>query len=381
MAEAYFVAPLAAAQVVDENVISAQYFEETARAAPSSTPVDVKFRDIWAAVIFLAQVFVIVWLATRSVMSYFSLSSSSDVDTKGLGIIATACVCLGAIATVLGCLGLTVLLKYSESIIEGVMWFNIASLVLSGVLAMISGGLLMGPVLFLLALLNYWYLRSVKSRIAFASAVLSVACQALRDNYAGVITAAYSMLIVQLGWFFLWTVASVGVYQTYNAGSSSTDDTISSGGYGILFALFVSLYWGSEVVKNIIETTVAGTVACWWFQPHRQAVVRGSLLRATTTSFGSICFGSLIVAVIHALREMLGVLRKRQDERDRDILRPRGGPSGDTERLLIWCADQLLMCIEAIAEYINKYAFCYVAAYGYGFLEAAKKVSDLFMQK
>ena len=40
------------------------------------------------------------------------------------------------------------------------------------------------------------------------------------------------------------------------------------------------------------------------------------------------------------------------------------------------CADCLLAQIEALLRYFNKYALSYVAAYGLGFIESARKVID-----
>ena len=131
MAEAYFVAPLASAVVVsDTDITSAQeqglsQTIDVTDARGESVSTEVKFKDAWAALLFLAQVTAVVWLALRASFSYMNVSDAKDVDSSGLGVIATASITLGAIATVLGSMGLAVLLKYSEAIIEGVMWVNI----------------------------------------------------------------------------------------------------------------------------------------------------------------------------------------------------------------------------------------------------------------
>lgn len=75
-----------------------------------------------------------------------------------------------------------------------------------------------------------------------------------------------------------------------------------------------------------------------------------------TTSFGSVCFGSLLVAILQAIRAML---------------RSQGRGGG--------CAACLLMCIERIMRYFNKYAFAQVAIYGTSYWQSAKATWDLFM--
>ena len=57
-------------------------------------------------------------------------------------------------------------------------------------------------------------------------------------------------------------------------------------------------------IKNTVHVTVAGAVASWYFKADdtpAQATVH-ALKRATTTSFGSICFGSLLIAIVSFLR-------------------------------------------------------------------------------
>lgn len=112
------------------------------------------------------------------------------------------------------------------------------------------------------------------------------------------------------------------------------------------------MFWGSLVGKNALFCTVAGVVADWWyngacaralawlvfkidpihplnhsFTPTpiaganaAKGAVRRSFLRATTTSFGSICFGSLILAVLRATREMVKAA-DRDDNRGNNAAR------------------------------------------------------------
>ena len=64
------------------------------------------------------------------------------------------------------------------------------------------------------------------------------------------------------------------------------------------------LYAGTEeVFVNVAFTTCCGVAAMWYFVPQNTSgVVKGALRRASTYSFGSICFGSLIVSILKTLR-------------------------------------------------------------------------------
>jgi hypothetical protein len=67
-----------------------------------------------------------------------------------------------------------------------------------------------------------------------------------------------------------------------------------------------------------------------------------------TTSFGSICFGGLVVAFIQALRMLANSARANGDG-----------------NFLVCIAECLLACLASIIEYLNKWAFIYVGIYGF----------------
>jgi len=82
----------------------------------------------------------------------------------------------------------------------------------------------------------------------------------------------------------------------------------------IVFLLVLSMYWTQQVIRNVVHVTVAGTVGTWWWAPHEansccSEAVRSSHARAMTNSFGSICLGSLIVAIIQTIKTFLEKVR------------------------------------------------------------------------
>ncbi|KAG0229810.1 putative choline transporter, neither null mutation nor overexpression affects choline transport [Actinomortierella wolfii] len=131
----------------------------------------------------------------------------------------------------------------------------------------------------------------------------------------------------------------------------------------LIVACFFSFYWTSQVIKNVVHTTIAGVYATYYFlagspQGMGNSPTWASLKRSCTTSIGSICFGSLIVAAIQTLRAIAAMLR---------------GDSDNGFMVFLACIiDCILACIQGIAEYINKYAYCQVAIYGKPFIQAAK---------
>ena len=78
----------------------------------------------------------------------------------------------------------------------------------------------------------------------------------------------------------------------------------------------------------------------------------GALGRAVSWSIGSICFGSLIVAIIRTIRMML-----------------RGARRGN--HIVVLLIDCILGCIEGLMRYFNDYAYVQVAMFGKSYLTAA----------
>jgi hypothetical protein len=101
-----------------------------------------------------------------------------------------------------------------------------------------------------------------------------------------------------------------------------------------------------------MHAIVAGVVSTWWFVPEEAShccskAIWGSTVRATTSSFGSICFGSLLVAIIQTLRAMCENARNNEDV-------------DGCAAFLLCLVDCCLRCLEEILEYFNKFAYIYV---------------------
>ena len=119
-----------------------------------------------------------------------------------------------------------------------------------------------------------------------------------------------------------------------------------------------------------MAVTIAGVVGSWWVAPYEASsccskAVQDSIVRAMIYSFGSICLGSLLVAIVQTFQFIVKQIRESSYQR---------GGSG----LLVCCADCILTCADALLRYFNKWAFIYVGIYGYAYFEAATNVMILF---
>ena len=204
-----------------------------------------------------------------------------------------------------------------------------------------------------------WYYFSVRDRIPFAASNLNCGMGAVRQN-SGVALVGVLLSLVASVWSLLCAMSCIdlaGVERVCSDASNADAHAdahcsiqITRPGWIIPYAL--SLFWTAEVSHYSIHTVAAGITASWYFTPEQamgfwSVAVRGSVMRSFTTSFGSICLGALLVAVIQLLELLVKNLRNNRREREER----RGG----LEDLLLCCLDCILRLVEDIVQYFNKW--------------------------
>lgn len=129
-------------------------------------------------------------------------------------------------------------------------------------------------------------------------------------------------LIVQTAWSVYYAITCVGIYVTWTPDSAACTSSASSGSCssgkvaGLIFFATFAYYWVSQVIANVVLTTLSGGVFGGWYyfgprSPHG-GVPKGATLKAFTRSItfnlGSIAFGSLIVTILELLRLILNAV-------------------------------------------------------------------------
>lgn len=116
-------------------------------------------------------------------------------------------------------------------------------------------------------------------------------------------------LIAQTAFSFLFMFTVIGIYQAWYSSSSNNSQLNCA----MVFLVF-SFYWTSQVITYVAHVTLAGIFATIYFlNDGVKHPVWGSAKRALTTSFGSICFGALLIAIINVVRYFLAVARANTD--------------------------------------------------------------------
>jgi len=271
---------------------------------------------------------------------------------------------VGILSLLASALGLFLLMTCPEFMIKAGLIFSLVIALLWTIYAFLFLNMIYGILGVVFFLFTACYVRYAWSRIPFAAINMLTAGTAIKANL-GVSGFAIFFTLLQLVWSAVWALAFIGVSDKT---SSCDENGVCSPSYFLLFLLFLSLFFTQQVLESCVHVTVAGTVGTWWVAPEEcgccSRAVCNSFIRTVTTSFGSICFGSLLVAILQALRALASTARQSD------------------ECALVACIFEcILSCLASLLEYFNKWAFIYVGVYGFGYIESGKNVMQLFANR
>ena len=217
-----------------------------------------------------------------------------------------------------------------------------------------------------------YYVRRVWCMTPFAAANLTMGIKAVAENW-GLYLISVFMMMVSFAFFVFWFYAANGIF-FQNISVDVDADNVDGGeiNWGLFFLLLVSLYWTGTVLLNIVRVTTSGAVGTWCFVPEEasgcySSAVISSFVRSMTYSFGSICFGSLLEALVTALR-VLAENARDQSREDND----------GCVSILYCILECILSLLEDIIEYFNQWAYVLIGIYGYNYLESGRRVMELF---
>ena len=206
-----------------------------------------------------------------------------------------------------------------------------------GILSLLSGA---GCVVFIL--LN-------RQRVEFSAHLLATVAGLTRE-FPGMVWVAVGAAGLLLLWMLVWSAAVSYTAQLPAQGS-------------VLFLLLVSLIWTAQLLKAVVNATVAGTVASWYFLSPNvpRAPTARALKRALTTSFGSLCLGSLVAASLKSMRALARAVSTRSN--------------GSLRACALCC----LGFLDVLTRFFNELAYPQVAIYGKTFTRASRDTWTLLV--
>lgn len=209
------------------------------------------------------------------------------------------------------------------------------------------------------------------SRIPFSALMLKTSVD-VSKKYGHTYLVSFIGGIIAMGFGAWYSITLVGIYTKYQPAANNPGCNETGGGCGhgkvvglVIFVTF-AMYWISEWIKNTIHVTISGVYGSWYFYPHDlpKGATRGAARRALTYSFGSICLGSLLVAIVQFLRQLCSVARSQA--------RNEGGVAGIAGYILFCVLGCIIAILEWAIRFLNRYAFSHIALYGKAYIPAAK---------
>ncbi len=214
-------------------------------------------------------------------------------------------------------------------------------------------------------------------RIPFSVVMLQQTMDIAKSfGHVFLVSAIGGIVSVAFGaWFSVTLVAIYVKYEPSSGGGANPACSSGSGGGGtcssakviglIVFVTFAG-YWITEWLKNTIHSVVSGVYGCWFFMAGKpggmpSGATRGAFRRSMTYSFGSISFGSLVVAIINMVRQAVSIAQ-RQEAAQGNIV----------AAAAFCCLGCIIALLDWAVQFINRYAFSHIALYGKAYIPAAK---------
>jgi hypothetical protein len=338
----------------------------------SEMSVEVKWQDVHFGIAFLVHLLItaIIFVVTISRSDLPVYDGIIPSTTKAfVPLILKAFAASAFVAVILAYLALVIMRSFPTFCIHAAMIMNLVVLTVGVVVVMVKVAWWLGLVLLIMPLLWAFIYWSMIPLIPFLSELLS-AVSGLVMRYPSTIGLNIVSVVAQFGWIMIFSYVILLMQSKYGRNSV----------IGMTVYLLLSFFWTLQMLKNIVHTTNCGVFATWYFMNGTSSMpsspMPASLKRTMTTSFGSVAFGSLVVAIIQTLKAIATIGRNSAME----DASSNGDGCSVVLCIIASMARCLLGCLEAIALYINHYAFVIVATYGQSYLQAGKSTLIMFQR-
>ena len=139
------------------------------------------------------------------------------------------------------------------------------------------------------------------------------------------------------------------------------------------------LFWLFAFVNGLNQMTLAGSFGAYYWTRFSNAskdkknnipffTLIGSFGRAIFYHFGTIAFGSLILAIVKLIRVILEFLHRKLKKKE---------DSSKIAKFLMCCCKCCFCCLERFIKFLNRYAFIITSIYSLNFCRAAAKAVKL----
>eukprot|EP00299_Pterocystis_sp_00344_P017473 c8748_g1_i1.p1 GENE.c8748_g1_i1~~c8748_g1_i1.p1 ORF type:complete len:581 (-),score=121.13 c8748_g1_i1:23-1606(-) len=173
-------------------------------------------------------------------------------------------------------------------------------------------------------------------------------------------------LFAMLSYFVLWFYSAMFIISSSDTAPTGDERFVMDARASRMFGFHVfALIWNLLFIVAVQDTTVAGSVATWYYtrdKANLQSPISRSLFQTLRYNLGSVAFGSLIVAIVKILTILFEAAKKSSEK---------AGESSQFAKFVSSCTSCLVKCFERFVVFITRNALIHVAIYNTSFCEGA----------
>ena len=223
----------------------------------------------------------------------------------------------------------------------------------------------------LLALIWLIFVLVMCNRIRLSIALIQIASKYINKNCT-ILWVPFLFFIISAAWIVYWVILSVYLYSTGDFDRENSKIFASfKWKYEIRYLwwyhLFALLYIDA-IISAFSQFVYASSASIWYFNHDKGTeghLILTSFKRGFRYHFGSIAFGSLIVAIVRFIMFFFERFKRRMEKSI-----GKKAP-GKCYRCVLCCVECCLKCIAKVLEYINKHAYIMISIKGDCFCTAA----------
>jgi len=215
------------------------------------------------------------------------------------------------------------------------------------------------------------------NRIRLAIAIIKAAADYVKETPSAMLLPPITVVVLCL-FYGYWGVTAVYLVSSGDAtriqdtafGTFEFDKTLQR---LLIYHLF-GLLWFNAFVIAATQFVLASSACLWYFSQGTgqgaKGTIRKSIHRLLRYHFGSIAFGSLILAIIQFIRLVLAYVQAKTKNLQ--------GKEGKIIKFVLGCLQCYMACFERFVKFLNKNAYIQIALTGKNFSCLLRKPSSLF---
>jgi len=217
------------------------------------------------------------------------------------------------------------------------------------------------------------------NRIRLAIAIMKAAADYVKETPSAMLLPPFTVVVLCI-FYGYWGFTSVYLV------SSGDPSRLEDSAFGtfefdknlqrlLIYHLF-GLLWFNAFVIAATQFVLASSTCLWYFSQGTgqgaKGTIRKSIHRLLRYHFGSIAFGSLILAIVQMIRLILAYMQSQAKKMQ--------GKEGRIIKFVLGCLQCYMACFERFVKFLNKNAYIQIALTGKNFCLAAKDAFFLILR-